>query len=231
MGVRKPLVIAHRGASGSEFENALAAFRAAAARGADAVELDVHTTADDAFVVQHGDRVAGHLIAQSSLKDVRAHPLPNGETIPTLQEALGTIVPGMIAFVEVKTLRPPLDEKFFEVIERSGAPDRVALHAFDHRVIHRLGERRPHIRRGVLMASYPVDPLRCLQDADATILWQHRGYVDEALVAAVHGAGFAVHVWTVNEPEEMRHLAAIGVDGICTDYPDVARTAIASLPA
>jgi glycerophosphoryl diester phosphodiesterase len=229
--VSRPLVIAHRGASGYEVENSLAAFHAAGERGADAVELDIHSTADGAFVVHHGDRVAGHLIPQSSFKDVRAHPLPNGEPIPTLEEALAVIVPRMIAFVEVKTLRPQLDEKFFQVIEKSGAPGRVALHGFDHRVIRRLGERRPHIRRGVLMASYPVDPLRCLQDADAQMLWQHRDHVDEALVAAVHGARMAIHVYTVNDPEELRHLAAIGVDGLCTDFPDAARTAIASLPA
>ena len=98
----------------------------------------------------------------------------------------------MIAFVEIKTLPPRLDEKLFELIERTGAPNRVALHGFDHRVIRRLGERRPLIRRGALMASYPVDPVRCLQDADATILWQHNSYVDEALVAAVHGAGMTM---------------------------------------
>ena len=227
----RPLVIAHRGAAGYEVENSLAAFRTAGDQGADAVELDIHTTADGAFVVQHGDRVAGRLIPQSSLKDVRAHPLPNGEPIPTLEEALAAIVPRMIAFVEVKTVPPRCDEKLFQVIEQTGAPSRVALHAFDHRVIRRLGERRPHIRRGVLMASYPVDPLRALQDADATILWQNNAYVDEALVAAVHGAGMVVHVWTVNDPEEMRQLAGIGVDGLCSDVPDVVRTAIASLPA
>ena len=227
----RPLVIAHRGASGYEVENSIAAFRAAGEQGADAVELDIHATADGALVVQHGDRVAGRLIAQSSLHDVQSHPLPNGEAIPTLGEALGVIVPRLIAFVEIKTLPLRLDEKLFEVIERSGAPERVALHAFDHRVIRRLGERRPHMRRGVLMASYPVDPLRCLQDADATILWQHSAYVDEALVAAVHGARMTVHVFTVDDPDEMRHLAAIGVDGLCTDFPDRARQAIASLPA
>ncbi len=224
----RPLVIAHRGASGYEVENSLAAFRAAADRGADAVELDVHATADGALVIQHGDRVAGRPIPQSSLQDVRSHPLPNGEPIPTLEEALGVIVPRMIAFVEIKTLPPRLDEKLFEIIERTGAPDRVALHGFDHRVIRRLGERRPHIRRGVLMASYPMDPVRCLQDADASILWQHVSFVDEALVASVHGAGLKIHVYTVNEPDEMRTLATIGVDGICTDVPDTARSTILS---
>ncbi len=222
----RPLIIAHRGASGYEFENSLAAFRAARDRGADAVELDIHATADGALVVHHGEKLGPHFIAHSSLAEVRNHPLPNGEPAPTLDEALGVIVPAMIAFVEIKALPPRLDEKLFEAIERTGAPDRVALHAFDHRVIHRMGERRPHIRRGVLLASYPMHPLRCLQDADASILWQHRAHVDEALVSGLHEAGMTVYAWTINEPDELARLAALGVDGLCTDFPDTARKAL-----
>jgi glycerophosphoryl diester phosphodiesterase len=228
--VTRPLVIAHRGASGYEVENSLAAFRAAAEQGADAVELDIHATADGALVVHHDEKIGDHHIAHSSFREVRGHPLPNGEPLPTLAEALAAIVPRMIAFVEIKGVGARWDERLFETIEKSGAPDRVALHGFDHRVVHRMGERRPHIRRGVLLASYPMQPLRCLQDADASILWQHKDHVDDALVAAIHGAGMTLYVWTVNAPEEMRRFLAMGVDGICTDYPDVGRAAVASLP-
>jgi glycerophosphoryl diester phosphodiesterase len=39
-----------------------------------------------------------------------------------------------------------------------------------------------------------------------------------------------LYVYTVNEPEAMRRLFTLGVDGLCTDYPDVARAAVDSLP-
>ena len=227
----RPLIIAHRGASGYEIENSLAAFRAAGELGADAVELDIHSTADGALVVHHGETIADHHIAHCTLEDVRAHPLANGEPIPTLREALDVIVPKMIAYVEIKYVAKAADERLFEVIERSGAPNRVALHSFDHRIIRRMGEKRPFIRRGVLSASYPVYPVRSLEDADASILWQHHQHVDYLLVASVHGAGKAVFVWTVNDPAEVRRFLALGVDGICTDFPDVARAAFATLPA
>jgi len=229
--VSLPLVIAHRGAAGYEVENSLAAFRAAGDLGADAVELDIHSTADGALVVHHAHTVADHHIAHSTLEDVRAHPLPNGEPIPTLREALAVIVPKMIAYVEIKYVAKLADERLFEVIEQSGAPNRVALHAFDHRIIRRMGEKRPFIRRGILSASYPVYPVRSLEDADASILWQHHDYVDDALVQSLHAAGKALNVWTVNDPAEVRRCLALGVDGICTDFPDVARAAFASLPA
>lgn len=226
----RPLVIAHRGASGYEVENSLAAFRAASDRGADAVELDIHATADGALIVHHSEKVGDHFIAHSSFREVRDHPLSNGEPIPTLEEALAAIVPGMIACVEVKSVAPRWDEKLFETIERSGAPQRVALHGFDHRVIHRMGEKRPQLKRGVLSASYPMHPIRCLEDADAHILWQHCNHVDETLVACVHGAEMTLYVWTVNEPEEMGRFFSLGVDGLCTDFPDVARAALDSPP-
>jgi len=229
--VSRPLVIAHRGAAGYEVENSLAAFRLAADQGADAVELDIHSTADGALVVHHGETIGEHHIAHTTLAEVREHPLANGEPIPTLAEALDVIVPGMIAYVEIKFVHYDFDERLFEAIERSPGPDRVALHAFDHRIIRRMGSKRPFIRRGVLSASYPVYPVRTLEDADATILWQHHHYVDEALVRSLHAASMTVNVWTVNDPAEIRRFLLLGVDGICTDYPDRARTALATHPA
>ena len=230
MTEKQALVIAHRGASGYEVENSIAAFRAAADRGADAVELDIHATADGALIVHHDERIGEHLIAHSSLHQIRAHRLPNGEPIPILEEALAAIVPRMIACVEIKGLASRWDERLFEAIDRTGAPAQVMLHGFDHRIIHRMGEKRPLIHRGVLSASYPMQPVRAIEDADAGILWQEAGHVDEALVGAVHAAGFQLFVWVVDEVEAMRRFLSIGVDGLCTNLPDVARGAVDSPP-
>jgi glycerophosphoryl diester phosphodiesterase len=136
----------------------------------------------------------------------------------------------MIACVEIKGLASRWDEKLFDAIDRTGAPDRLALHGFDHRIIHRMGEKRPQIRRGVLSTSYPMQPVRCVEDADASILWQHASHVDEALVSAIHAAGCALYVWVVDAPEEMRAFLALGVDALCTNLPDVGRAAVDSLP-
>jgi glycerophosphoryl diester phosphodiesterase len=228
--VSRPLVIAHRGASGYEYENSLAAFRAAADRGADAAELDIHTTADGALIVHHDEKIRDHVIAHCSFHQVRELRLPNGEPVPTLEEALAAILPRLIACIEIKALAPRWDETLFDVVERTGMPERVILHGFDHRLVHRLGEKRPLLRRGVLSASYPMHPVRCLEDADASVFWQHRNHVDEALVQSIHGAGMALYVWTVDEPEEMRRFLALGVDGIVTNLPDLARAAVDSLP-
>lgn len=225
--MNRPLVIAHRGASGYETENSLAAFRAAVAQGADGVELDVHATADGALIVHHDEAIGGRHIPHSPLREIRGHRLTNGERVPTLEEALAAILPQLTAFVEVKSLAPRWDEGLFAAIDDSPAPGKVAIHGFDHRIVHRLGEKRPHLKLGVLSASYPVRPIRMLEDAGATTLWQAWRLVDEALVAAAHQGGVALYVWTVDRPEDIRRLAALGVDGICTNLPDVAREALA----
>jgi glycerophosphoryl diester phosphodiesterase len=226
----RPLVIAHRGASGYEVENTLAAFRAAAGLGADAVELDIHETADGAFLVRHSNMVGARHISHCTLQELRQELLPNGEPAPTLEEALAVILPGMMAYVETKKLSPENDERFLAALDRSPAPQRVAIHAFDHRIIERLGAARPHLRRGVISASYPVNPVRCMADADAQVLWEEWPFIDAALVETVHRAAKALFAWTVNDPERMAQLLRLGVDALCTDRPDVARGVIDSLP-
>jgi glycerophosphoryl diester phosphodiesterase len=227
----RPLVIAHRGASAEAVENTLTAFRLAHERGADAVELDVHATADGAFVVHHDEMIGAHHVAHCSLAEVRAHLLPRGESVPTLADALAVIHERrMTAFVEVKSLAPRWDERFLDTLARAPAPDRVAVHSFDHRIVHRLGVQRDALARGVLSTSYPVNPLRMMEDADADTLWQVWRLVDEPLVAQVHDARMLVYAWTVDDPRHMDRLLQAGVDGLCTNHPERARRTVDSLP-
>nr|MCU0619107.1 glycerophosphodiester phosphodiesterase [Gemmatimonadaceae bacterium] len=71
-----------------------------------------------------------------------------------------------------------------------------------------------------------VDPAHALRTARARDYWPHRLMVDRALVDAIHDAGGRVIVWTVNDPEDARALATLGVDGICTDVPELIGAAL-----
>jgi len=154
------LVIAHRGASGYEYENSRAAFRAARGRGADAIELDIHAAADGVLFVHHDEVVSGVHIARSTAAQVRALRLPNGESIPALEDALAVIDPALQVFIEVKSLPPEFDDRLLAVLEGGGGGGgggggaRYAVHGFDHRIVKRLGVARPALVRGVLLASY-----------------------------------------------------------------------------
>jgi len=224
--VSKALVIAHRGASGYEYENSRAAFRAARARGADGVELDVHAAADGALFVHHDEVVSGTHITRSSAAQVRALRLPNGESVPTLEDALAAIDPALEVFVEVKSLPERFDDRLLAVLEGGSHRGRCAVHGFDHRIVKRLGLARPTLPRGVLLASYPLRPLDAREDTGATALWQEQSLIDAPLVDSLHRAGFRIYAWTVNDPDDMRRLLALQVDGLCSNFPDVVRRAV-----
>lgn len=221
-----PLVIAHRGASAREPENSLAAFRAALQLGADGVELDVHETADGRFVVHHDAAVDGLTIPTASLAAVRERRLGNGEAVPTLDEALETLGPDPTVYVEIKTLDAEHDPAFLAALARGPAPLNYHVHAFDHRIVRRLLDRHAGLVGGVLSASYPIDPLIQLVQAGAAELWQREHLIDDALVTAVHAARKRVIAWTADAPSRIEALAALGVDGICTNTPDVARSIV-----
>ena len=228
----KPLVIAHRGASAREVENSLAAFRAAAALGADGVELDIHATADGALFVHHDEKIGGvHHIPYLPARRVRELRLANGEPIPTLAEALDAVGSRLQVFVEVKSLAPRFDDRLFDALAHGPNPAGYAVHSFDHRIVRRLGLERPDLRRGVLASAYPVRPLAALEDAGATMLWQEWLLVDRALVDALHGADMQILVWTVDDPAAMERLLDLGVDGVCTNHPEVGRQAVDALAA
>ncbi len=217
------LVIAHRGASAREPENSIAAFRAAIDLGADGVELDIHATADGGLIVHHDDTVAGTNIPQSSLDSVRRHRLANGEPVPMLGEVLDALGSDVTVFVEVKTLDSTQDDCLLQVLRDAPSPPRCHVHSFDHRIVHRLVARQEGLVGGVLSTSYPLNPLIQLEQSGATELWQNDHLVDDELIAAVHAIGLRIIPWTVDDPDRIAELIDMGVDGVCSNEPDVVR--------
>jgi glycerophosphoryl diester phosphodiesterase len=226
--MRRPRIIAHRGASGYEYENSLAAFRRAIMLDADGVELDVHATRDGAIVVHH-DRDIPDVgpIPLLSLAEVRAARLRNGESVPLLAEVL-ELVQDRDVWVEVKSLVPSADAALLGVLAAGPCPDRYAVHAFDHRVVRRLGAAAPDLRRGLLLSAYVLDPVAMLRGSGATTLWQQWELIDDDLVRCLHDAGCELVAWTVNEVGDLERLTRMGVDGLCGNYPDRIRIATPS---
>ncbi|HEY8197665.1 MAG TPA: glycerophosphodiester phosphodiesterase family protein [Gemmatimonadales bacterium] len=225
--MRRPTVIAHRGASGYEYENSRAAFRRAVMLDADGVELDIHSTRDGGIVVHHDPEIPGvGPIAELTLAEARQLRIPNGEPVPMLTEILD-LVGDRDVWVEVKSLAPVFDHVLLAVLEKGPAPQRYAIHSFDHRIVQRLGEMQPGLRRGILLSAYLCDPVAVMRSVGASILWQEWQQVDQELVNQVHQAGCAIIAWTVNEIGDLDRMVRLGVDGLCGNYPDRIRVAIA----
>jgi len=222
----RPSVIAHRGASGYEYENSLAAFRRAVMLDADGVELDVHATRDGAIVVHHDPELPGlGPIGHTDFGPVRQLRLRNGERIPLLAEVL-ELMGDRDVWVEVKTLEPAWDARLLEILDAGPAPRRYAVHSFEHALVGRLGRLRPELRRGVLFSDRARDAVGTMASVGATTLWQEWHAIDDELVGATHSAGCNIVAWTVNDIADLRRLARMGVDGLCGNYPDRIRVAI-----
>jgi glycerophosphoryl diester phosphodiesterase len=213
-------VIGHRGASGHAVQNSLEAFRGARELGADGVELDIHATLDGVLLVHHDADVPGiGPIPATPARGFERYRLPNGEPIPTLAAALEA-AEGLDVWIEVKTLPPGRDGLLLEVLDQGPTPGRYAVHGFDHRIVHRLGERRPSLKRGALLASYLLDTAAAVRAAGAGTLWQEAHLIDAALVDEIHQAGLSLIAWTVNDDAMAAALARLGVDGLCGNFPD-----------
>lgn len=226
-----PRILAHRGASGSAHENSLAAFRKAVALGADGVELDIHATIDGVLLVHHDAVVPGvGRIADLPAAAFSHHRLPNNEPIPTLPQAL-EVLGDIEVWVEVKTLPPESDEALLATLAAGPSPRNYAVHGFDHRIVARLGDLRPELPRGVLLASYPINVLPVLHAAGADTLWMETHLIDAPLVALIHDDGARLTAWTANDEAEIRRLIELGVDAICGNYPDRIHAALAQMAA
>lgn len=219
--------MAHRGASSREPENTLVAFLRARELGADAVELDVRRTADGHLVVLHNPTLPdGRVLCETPRVDLPAE-------IPGLDEALDACA-GMWVNVEIKNDPDepdfdPTDGIAAEVaaaLSRRGEDARWLVSSFRRETVDALHRAAPEIATAWLTVH--VDDgvaeavARDLVAAGHSALHPWVGLLTRPVVDAMHAAGLAVNTWTCDDEARMRELIEWGVDGICTNVPDVA---------
>jgi glycerophosphoryl diester phosphodiesterase len=218
------LVLAHRGASVAAAENSPAAFALADTMGADGVELDVRRAPDGRLLVVH-DPLPGSLADIDTLGAA------------TLAEVLDACGDRMLVNVEIKNWRtdsfydptmalvpPILDE-----LRRRGsnAAHRWLISSFSWSTVAACREYAPEIATACLTsARVDAATIEQLAAAGHQALHPWEGQLDESLVSACHRHGLAVNAWTCNDPGRLVELRDLGVDGVCTDVPDVALRAL-----
>lgn len=235
------LIIAHRGASAVAPANTAAAFEKAVALGADAIEFDVHLSADGVPVVIHDfavdattdgtGRVAEMDLSQLQQLDAGAYfdSTFAGERIPTLEEVLQAFGDCLLLNIELKSTSPRdngLERVVLALVEQYELGSRVLLSSFNPFSLRRAKRIAPHVRVGLLYA--PDLPL-FLSRAWLAPLFPHEArhpehiMVDARYMRWARRHGYRVNAWTVDDPDEMRRLIGLGVSGIITNVPDVLR--------
>jgi len=237
-----PLLFAHRGGSREVVENSRAALEHTAALGLTYFETDVHATADGVVVLHHDeslDRMTDTTGPISAL---------TWAEVARVRDASGH-APGRLedALADYPTLRLNIDAKSDDVVAPLLAiarrhVARVCVASFVDARLARvrieapelatsMGQRevaallalsglprRVGVATGARLAA--VRSAHCLQ-----VPVRHRGVavVTGRMLGFAHELGLQVHVWTVDEPSEMRRLLDLGVDGLVTDVPTLAK--------
>lgn len=261
---RRVLNYAHQGGAAEAPSSTMLAMERALEVGAHAIELDVHCTADGHLVVCHDATVdattnGSGRIADMTLADVRK--LDNGYRfevdgewpyrgqglgVATLDEVLEAHATTFLNFdiKETAPAVPPYEEKLAATLRRYGRVDDVIVASFLDQATDAFSEIAPEIstsagtmtvaqfwqavQQGETPSPMRHHALQVPPDYSGTVI------VDQRFVDVAHAAGLAVHVWTIDDPDEMRRLLSLDVDGIMTDRPsvlaEVLRTAGAPTP-
>jgi glycerophosphoryl diester phosphodiesterase len=231
------LAFAHRGGARHPDllgrENTMAAFTHATSLGYRYLETDVHLTSDGVLVAFHDallDRVSDGV---GSIADLDTRALARvrvaGEEVPTLAAVVDAF-PDARFNLDLKA-DAAVEPLAAFVLER-GLQDRVLVGSFSWRRLHRfrtlVGQRVPTSAAPAEVAAYAVLPGRLahrLAPRVAALQVPHRlgrlPVTTAGLVRRAHAAGVRVHVWTVDDPDEMRALLDLGVDGLMTDRTDL----------
>ena len=230
-------VIAHRGAAGARPENTLAAVKKAIEDGADWVEIDVQETADGEVVVMHDSdfmKVSGNglRIWDATMDDLAGidigswyDPAYASERVPTLKEVLDTARGRANVLVELKYYGHDIDleARTIAIIEAADMVDQIAIMSLKYPAVQKTLALRPDWRVGVLAATSIGD----LTGLDGDFIAVNAVQASPRLVNATHSAGKQIYVWTVNDPLQMSSMMSLGVDGIITDEPALAREVLA----
>lgn len=246
----KTLVFAHRGGGGLYPENTLEAFQYSAKLGVDFLELDVHSTADGVLVVFHDRNIARITDEKGSVSKMTLAELKKldagynfttdggktfpfrdkGVTIPTLQEIFEAL-PEMQFNIEPKQAEPSITKPLCEMIRNHKMTDKVIIGSFRQVAVDEFRQYCPEVATSATpqealtfftmyklgLADSYTPPMQALQIPQN--LWKMQ-IVDKNFVEAAHKLNLQVHIWTINETEDMQRLIDAEADGIMTDYPD-----------
>lgn len=238
-----PLVIGHRGWRAAFPENTFVGMEHAIELGVDAIEIDVHVTADRVPVVIHDASVerttnGEGTVASLTLEQLRGLDAGHrqfdgrfaGQPVPTLAEVRDLCRNRCLLVVEIKAR--DIEHEVVEVLR--GAEEECIVWSFHQEVVGRMREIEPSIPAALL-----VDPRTDATDHEtfhaairnnAQAVSLHYSAVTEGTVWAAARRGLSIYCWTANDAADHARLAAARVTGIVTDAPDVLLRALARTP-
>lgn len=217
------LNIAHRGASGYEKENTMAAFKKAVSLGADGIETDVQMSRDGVLVLIHDETLERTTRGSGLVKDHTLEELTS-LGVPTL-EALLVLAKQhkLLLNLELKNVIVPyegMEEQVIDSLCKHGMTNQVILSSFNHYSMIKCKKIVPHIKTGLLYQELLYKPERYCSYVGADAIHPHFISLTREVVNGAHRAGLLVNAYTINDEKNMKNAMRLGVDMIITNYPD-----------
>ncbi|MEX0284542.1 MAG: glycerophosphodiester phosphodiesterase family protein [Paracoccaceae bacterium] len=230
-------VIGHRGAAALRPENTMASILKAIEDGADWVEIDVQENADGQVIVAHdsdfmkaaGDPVKVWDVTDAHLAEIDIgswfDPAYAGERVPTLRDVLLAAKDKSKVIIELKYYGHDieLEKRVVEIVEDTGMAEQISTMSLKYPAVQKMRALRPEWRTGVLAATAIGD----LTGLEGDFIAVNLGQVSPRLIQRSEAAGKDVYAWTVNDPLTMSRMISMGVNGLITDDPALARQVIA----
>ncbi|RMF69125.1 MAG: glycerophosphodiester phosphodiesterase [Calditrichaeota bacterium] len=233
----KPLNFAHRGFTAKAPENTLAAFREAVELGVDGIELDVRVCKSGELVVFHDATLARMTDGRGFVKNktldelncfrIRSADGMYEEKIPTLAEVIENLGERTILNVEIKTNGLPkaqIERKVVEVLRKYQMQERAIVSSFNPLVIRRIRKLDREILTGFLIdKSFNVrrSEIFLTKLTGAQAIHLDKSLATESFLKKIRDLGYYALVWSVNDPQRLKQLSDLGVEGIITDRPDL----------
>jgi glycerophosphoryl diester phosphodiesterase len=217
------LRIGHRGACGQAPENTLASIERAITLGCTLTEVDIRRTGDGALVLLHDDRVdrttnGRGLVTEMTLEDIQKLDAGDGQTLPTLEQALA-VASGRIGLIlELKAHGLVYDA--CAIVRASGFAGPVIYASFLPEELQHVRRANPDSQTLILFKQLPRDPGAEAVRIQATHVGLRFNVVTRPLVKTLHKSGLAVFAYTVNKPADITTMVKLGVDGIISDFRD-----------
>jgi len=192
------------------------------------VELDVHVCRSGEIVVIHDskvDRTTGGTgyVADKTLDELRTLDAGKGEKIPTLQEVLALVNRKVKVNIELKgtdTARPVFQLLEEHVREFGWSYGDFLISSFNHDELKEFRRLSKEFNIGVLILDIPAGFLEFAEEIGAYSVNVWAGSISRELVDDARRRGIRVFVWTVDDRDDIERMRSLGVDGICSNYPD-----------
>ena len=226
--MKKLICFAHRGASGHEPENTLSAVEKAIVLGADWIEVDVYAVEGELIVI-HDERLERTTngigsVMDKTLAHLRSLDAGKGQRIPTLREVFDSVDRRVGMNVELKGtgtagLAVSLLNEY--VNKRGWNYDQFILSSFNHHELAKVKELDPQIKVGIIIGGRYRRYKKFTRRFTTYSLHPHIDLVTAELITDAHQRGLKVFVYTVNQPDKIARLEAMGADGVFTDLPEL----------